>query len=51
MPWYVIESKQCPAGKPWAVIQQNNGKLMGCHKTKFEAGQQAKALYAQEAKK
>ena len=50
MPWYVIKSKECPADKPWAVIQKTNGKRMGCHASKFKAGQQVKALYASEKK-
>lgn len=37
---------RCPIGKPFAVVNQNTGKLVGCHPTLDEAHQQMKALYA-----
>ena len=51
MPWYVAKSSKCPANKPWGVIKKDGGKVVGCHENKFSAGQQVKALYANEGKK
>lgn len=44
MPWYVTKSKQCPASKPYAVINKDSGKVMGCHENKQAAGKQLAAL-------
>lgn len=49
MPYHVAKSSQCPTDKPWAVIKDNDGKIMGCHMTEDDAGAQLKALYANEA--
>lgn len=43
MPWK-IEKGRCPAGKPWAVVQIDNDKVVGCHPTKGDAVKQVAAL-------
>lgn len=48
MPYHVGQSGRCPAGKPWAVIKDSDGQVMGCHATQAEAQQQLAALYAAE---
>lgn len=51
MPYYIGKSQKCPASKPYAVIKKTDGKVMGCHASKFDAGKQVKALYANEGSK
>lgn len=46
MPWYIAESKKCPASKPWAVIKKDGGKVVGCHESKERAGAHLRALNA-----
>ena len=48
MPWIVEKGHGCPAGKPWAVVNQQTKKVEGCHPSKDAATQQQKALYANE---
>ncbi len=48
MPWNVSKTDQCPAGKPWGVIKEDDGKLQGCHESKTQAEAQQAALYAAE---
>jgi hypothetical protein len=48
MPYHVAKSSQCPAGKPWGVIKDSDGKPAYCHPTKAKAVSQLKALYANE---
>lgn len=43
MPWK-IEKGRCPAGKPWAVVQIADDKVVGCHTTKEKAQKQVAAL-------
>lgn len=43
MPWKIVEGR-CPAGKPWAVVQIDNDKVVGCHPTKAAARKQVAAL-------
>jgi 2'-5' RNA ligase len=38
----------CGADKPWAVIKEGDGELMGCHETEAAAMEQQAALYAEE---
>ncbi|HSC26534.1 MAG TPA: hypothetical protein VLD67_04625, partial [Vicinamibacterales bacterium] len=38
----------CGADKPWAVIKESDGELMGCHETEAAAEEQRAALYAEE---
>lgn len=46
MPWHVMKSAQCPVSKPWAVVQDSNGKVVGCHASKADANKQLAALNA-----
>ena len=46
MPYIVREDSRCPAGKSWAVVNEQTKDLRGCHPTKEHARQQQKALYA-----
>src|SRR3990167_8019158 len=48
MPYDVMETDACPAGKPWGVMKAGSEKPMGCHESKDEAMQQMKALMANE---
>jgi HK97 family phage prohead protease len=48
MPWHAAKSDQCPASKPWAVIKNADGKVVGCHETQESANKQVAALYANE---
>lgn len=46
MPWNVKKDDRCPASKPWAVVNADNGRVVACHISKDSARQQQKALYA-----
>lgn len=48
MPYHVAKSSKCPTAKPWAVIKDSDGSVMGCHPSKGAAGKQLAALYANE---
>lgn len=48
MPWRVERSASCPASKPFAVVNQDTGRRMGCHATRAAARQQLAALNANE---
>lgn len=48
MPWKVEKGHGCPAGKPWACVNQKSGKVEGCHPSKKAAQKQQAALYAKE---
>jgi HK97 family phage prohead protease len=48
MPWHAAKSGACPASKPWAVIKNADGKVVGCHETSDSANKQIAALYANE---
>jgi intein-like protein with splicing domain len=47
---YSIEQDHpdCGAEKPYAVVKEADGELMGCHETEAEAQEQQAALYAEE---
>lgn len=50
MPWHIASNhSDCPDSKPWAVVKDSDGKVEGCHKTKAEANDHMKALYANES--
>jgi hypothetical protein len=51
MPYSVKTSKECPADKPWAVVKDSDGSIVGCHESIIDAEKQVKALYANEAQK
>jgi 2'-5' RNA ligase len=38
----------CGAEKPYAVVKEADGELMGCHETEAEAQEQQAALYAED---
>lgn len=44
MPWHVGKSGECPDSKPWAVIKDDDGEVVGCHETKEDAVAQLVAL-------
>jgi len=46
MPYHVARSSSCPPSRPWAVIKDAGGKVMGCHPTSDAASAQMRALYA-----
>jgi HK97 family phage prohead protease len=48
MPYHVAQSGSCPTFKPWAVIKDDDGQVMGCHVSQAAANRQLAALYAQE---
>ena len=48
MPWHVARSDECPASKPWAVITDSSGDVVGCHESQAAAQRQMAALYANE---
>jgi hypothetical protein len=46
-PWHVVEdSAQCPASKPYAVVVDATGEVVGCHETRSDADDHVSALYA-----
>lgn len=48
MPWHIGQSAECPASRPYAVIQDADGSVAGCHKTREAAEKQMGALYGSE---
>ena len=49
MPWHLSPNDDaCPLGESWAVRQDDNDKLMGCHPTRKDALAQVAALNAGE---
>lgn len=48
MPYHVTKSSSCPASKPYAVVKNADGKVMGCHASESDANDQLAALYANE---
>lgn len=49
MPYHISKSESCPSSKPYAVIKDADGEIMGCHKTRGDANDQLAALHANEA--
>lgn len=50
MPYDIVEDHpDCPASEPWGVVKEDDGKLMGCHKSKAKAEKQISAIYASES--
>lgn len=47
MPYSVSEDAACPIDKPYGVVKEN-GEVMGCHSSEFDAEKQVAALYASE---
>src|SRR3972149_8799373 len=48
MPYSVKHSDDCPAERPWAVMNDQSGDMVACHATEGSAMAQVKALYANE---
>lgn len=49
MPWHKEENhSECDESKPWAVVQDDSGEVMGCHETEESADEQLTALYSSE---
>jgi len=48
MPYKVVRSEQCEDSKPYAVVKEGSGEVMGCHDTAQSAFRQLRALYAAE---
>jgi hypothetical protein len=48
MPYHVTETSRCPMSRPWAVIKDDDDRIMGCHHTRAEADAQLAALHAAE---
>jgi hypothetical protein len=47
MPWHISKRPgDCGKAKPWAVVQDSTGKVVGCHTSKADAQKQMAALYA-----
>lgn len=50
MPWHIIPNhSDCPDGRPFAVVKDDDGDVEGCHPTRAAAEDQLAALYASEA--
>ena len=49
MPYHVTDLRRdCPSAKPWAVVKDSDGTIMGCHETEEKALRQLAALNANE---
>jgi 2'-5' RNA ligase len=49
MPWHKVENHAaCSAAEPWAVVQDDNDEVMGCHDTEQSADEQIAALYTND---
>lgn len=46
MPWHISNKKEGCSG--YAVVKDDNGEIVGCHKTEEDAKNQLAALYASE---
>lgn len=52
MPWKLVSNHgSCPDSKPYAVVKESDGKVVGCHDTLKSAKKQLAALYASEKDK
>lgn len=49
MPYKVMKSSKCPAGKPYAVVNTDTGKIHGCMPDKETANKQMRLLYGVES--
>lgn len=48
MPYHVGTSAECGTSKPYAVVKDDSGEVMGCHDTKDKADAQIAAIHASE---
>lgn len=50
VPWSKVQNHaECPDGKPWAVVKDEDGEVEGCHASEQAANDQLAALNASEA--
>lgn len=51
MPWHKVNHhSECTSAKPWAVVKDATGAVVGCHASEADADKQLAALYAAEGK-
>lgn len=49
MPWKIVKNAgSCDESKPYAVVKETDGKVVGCHETREGANEQLRALYVNE---
>jgi HK97 family phage prohead protease len=49
MPWHIeSEHSECPASEPFAVVEDDDGKVVACHMSRDDADKHMAALYANE---
>src|SRR5512146_306783 len=49
MPYHKVQGHSgCPSGRPWAVVKDSDGEVMGCHANEDSADRQIAALHANE---
>jgi HK97 family phage prohead protease len=48
LPYHVSKTDECPASKPYGVIKDADGEVMGCHETEDAAKEQMARLYSSE---
>lgn len=49
MPYHIREKDPgCPDDRPYSVVKDSDGKIMGCHANEDQAKLQLAALYANE---
>lgn len=50
VPWHIVrDHAECPEGRPFAVVKDDDGSVAGCHDTEGDAEAQLAALYANES--
>lgn len=49
MPYHVDKSARCPASRPWGVIKDSDGSVLGCHASKKAATAQMAAVLISES--
>jgi HK97 family phage prohead protease len=49
MPYSITRTDACPEDRPFGVVKDSDGTVIGCHRTEDSAASQVKALYAAEA--
>lgn len=48
MPYHISKSESCPSSKPYAVIKDADGEIMGCHESRSSAEDQLAAIHINE---
>ena len=49
MPYSIQKSDSCPEDRPYGVVKDDDGRVMGCHSSEESAASQVAALYAAES--